>query len=230
DDHLAEFVHVGPVDRAFFQGLDEVAGFHAGLILAIDHDRIAAADPDRIDFGLAQEIGADGIEVRPLRDPVAVEDRLTAAGGGDDDILFLRRHFRTGHRVAVGLTQVAHLPAGAAAVFFIRTVDLYPANLAHLTYRLELGAGLLAAAEETDLAGVGAGHVFGGHAAGGAGPYLAQVVGVDQGQQRSRFAVVEADMEVCSLAAGGVGLVAHHPQAFCRRRHDVPPGLVRSPR
>ena len=59
DDHLAQLVDVGPVDRAFFQGLDEVAGFDAGLVLAVDDDRVAAAHRDGVHLGLAQEIRAD---------------------------------------------------------------------------------------------------------------------------------------------------------------------------
>ena len=73
DDHLAQLVHVGPVDRAVLQRLHEVAGLQAGLVLAVHDDRLAAAHGDGVDLRLAEEVRADGVDVRPLGDPVAVE-------------------------------------------------------------------------------------------------------------------------------------------------------------
>ena len=71
DDDLAQFVDVGPVESAVLECRHEIAGLEAGLVLAVDDDRLAAADRDGVDLGLGEEVRADDVEVRALREPVA---------------------------------------------------------------------------------------------------------------------------------------------------------------
>src|SRR5207244_3706387 len=175
DDDLAQLVHVGPVNRAFLESLHKVPGFNAGLILAVHDDRFAAAYAHRVDLGLADEVGANGVNMRSLRDPVAVEHRLAASRGRDDDVLVFRGHLGTRHRLDFGVADAGHLVGETAAVFLGETVNLDAANLADLAHRLELRACLLAAAENADTAGVRPGHILRGHAAGRAGAHLAQI-------------------------------------------------------
>src|SRR5262249_25589692 len=161
DDHLPQFVHVGPVDRAVLQCLHKIAGLQPRLVLAVHDDRLAAAHGDGVDFGLAEEIRADGVDVRALGDPVAVKHRFAAARGGDDNALVFGPHLRARHRLDLGLAPLAHFTGEAAAVLLVGAVNLDSADLADLADRLYLRAGLLAGAEQADLAGLGPRHVLG---------------------------------------------------------------------
>ena len=161
-----------------------------------------------------------------LGQPVAIEHRFAAGRGGNDDVLVLGGQFWTRHRHHLRLAQLTHFIAEVAAVIFVRTVDLHPPNFAHLAHGQQLCARLFAAAEETYFAGIGTGHVLRGHAAGGPGAHLPQVIGLHQGEQGAALAVVQPDVEVGALAAGAVRLVAHHAQGLGGAAHDVQQGVV----
>src|SRR5207302_4301125 len=148
--------------------LDKVAGFEPGLVLAIDHDRLAAPHGHGVNFDLAKEVGAHGVDVRPLGDPVAVEHRLPARRGGDDDVFILRGQFGTRHRLDFDAAYGGHFAGEAPTVLLVGAVDLDAADLAHLAYRFKLRPRLFAAAEEAHLASVRPGHVLRRHATGGA--------------------------------------------------------------
>src|SRR5262249_30085754 len=147
DDDMAQFVDVTPLKGAFFERLHKIPRLDPRLLLAVDHDRFAHAHGHAVQFGLAEKIGAHGVDVRPLGDPLAVQDRLAAGGGGDDDVLVLTSHFRTRNRFDFGLADLAHFVREATAVVFVGAVNLHALNPAHLADRDELGACLFTAAE-----------------------------------------------------------------------------------
>src|SRR5207302_8219457 len=154
DDDLSELVYVGPVNRPLFQGLNKITSLQARLLLAVDHDRLTAANRHVVNFCLAEEIRADGIDMGPFGNPVAVEHRLSAISRGDDDVLVFRSHLRTRHRLHLNLALLAHLGRTVAAMLVIRTEHLPPADFANAADRLALRARLLAAAEPAPLARV----------------------------------------------------------------------------
>ncbi len=127
----------------------------------------------------------------------------------------------------LGLAHLAHLRGETAAAFLVGTVDHDAAHLAHLADGQQLRAGLLAAAEEADLGGVGPGHVLRGHAAGRPGAHLAEIVGLHQGQQARRSCRRRAGHGTGRrLAAGGVDLGPHDAERLDGRRHGVQHGVV----
>src|SRR5216684_411272 len=89
DNHLTQFMHIGPVNGSLFERLDEIARLESGLVLAIYHDRLTTPHRNRVDFCLAQEVRADGIDMGAFGNPMTVKHGFAAGGSGDDDVLIL---------------------------------------------------------------------------------------------------------------------------------------------
>src|SRR5262249_28742864 len=152
DDDLAQLADVGPAQQSFFQRLLEIARFQAGLVLAVHHDGIAATQSRHVQLRFAKEVGTDRVDVGPLGEPLAVEDWLPAIGRGDDYVLALGGLLRPSHGDHLRLARIAHLGREAAAMFLVGTENLNAANASNLADGQQLRAGLLAAAEQADLA------------------------------------------------------------------------------
>ena len=75
-DSPDDYLDGSPVDRAVFEGLDQVAGFKAGLILAVYNNRLASADQLGVEFGLGEKIGADCVDMRAFSHPGAIGESL----------------------------------------------------------------------------------------------------------------------------------------------------------
>jgi hypothetical protein len=183
---------------------------------------VQAANGGHVQLGLAEEVRADGVEVRALADPGSAQHRLAAGRGRDDDVLVLGRLLGTVDGYDLGLTRRTHFRGETATILFIAAVHGDPSHLAHGADGEQLRAGLIAAAEETDLRGVGSSQVLRGDATRGTGPHLAEIVGLHQTQQGAGLAVVEDEVELGRrLAAGGVNLRSHDAERLGGRRHRM---------
>ena len=150
---------------AGFERLAKIAGFEVGLLLVVHDNRLGTLDDGDIDLRFGHHVRADRVDVGAVREPIAQQDGITAAGGRDDDVLIAGSVFRARRRLDETLALQRHLRAKAPAILLVAAVNEDALDRAHLANGEELRARLFAGAEEADRAGVGPSQEFGGDVA-----------------------------------------------------------------
>ena len=84
-DDVGQVDGAPPVEDAFFERVDEIAGLVPASRDAVADDDVGAAHGRGIDFGARQGVRADGADHRSFGQPRAVEDGRGTGGGRDHD-------------------------------------------------------------------------------------------------------------------------------------------------
>src|SRR5215831_4291565 len=101
----------------------EVAGLELALLLAVDDDAARPANGGDVDLRLANEIGADDVEMRSLGYPVAMQHRLAAARRSDHDVLATRGFIGASDGLDRAATERPHLRTERAAFLLAAQED-----------------------------------------------------------------------------------------------------------
>ena len=97
-DELAELADIGPCELARGDQLAKLARFHLGLFDVIGRLHRSAQHRLGIDLAPIAGIGAGGIDMRALREPLGPADRLGRLGDGDHHIGVRNAGFRRRRR------------------------------------------------------------------------------------------------------------------------------------
>jgi len=134
---------VGGGPAAFGDSHDHVAGFFEGGGAGVD-DEAGTLDQGGVEFALGREAGADGDYVGAVTDPIALNDRVRRRGDRDYDIGAAYNGFGVGHGARPGFG----CEFAQAGWVWAPGADF--GELAYLTERFVMAAGLDSGAENSE--------------------------------------------------------------------------------
>ncbi len=129
-----------------------------------------------------------------LGQPGAVEHRLAAGRGRDDDRQILGGLLWPVDAADFDLQPLGHAGRKIVALRLVAAVDVGDLDRPGADDGGQLAFGLPAGAEQAQVGGIAVGHGLDGHAGGGPGAQLAEPVGLDQCDQRA-LSVVKTDVK-----------------------------------
>ena len=199
-----ELRQAGEIDNAALDGLVEVSAFEGRLFAVVDDDGVGFAHGIEVDFATQEGVGADGVEVRALFQPRALQDWFGGVGGGYDDI-----GFGGGLRVVDGFHGDADLLGHALgeliSAAFIAAIGQDAGDVSDGADGGDLRKGLCSDADDADgLACIFARHVFCGNAARRAGAEGSEPIRLDDGCEFAFVHVVEEDVDCAGGIEGGL--------------------------
>ena len=164
---------------------------------------------------------AGGVDVSAFGEPFALQHGAGRAGHRDYHVGVARALFGAFHRRNLYAKLRRHLIGKRLPVLRLAAEHPRRLNRAHFADRLQLGARLIAGADDAHACGVRARHILGGDAARRARAYLPQVGRLDQRQQFARVRAEYLDIELDGAACHAVSLQAHHAGAGRGGGHKV---------
>ena len=201
-DDLLQFVHLEPVEKAALDRLDQVGRLEPGVLDRVAADEGRALEHDVVELAAAAVVGADGAHERALPQPLAAQHGIGRARDGDDDVALARIAMALAGLAVVPLAERAQRRLGAA----VRDDALDPghrgANARDLRLRLP------AAADDAERRCTAPREVLGRDCARRAGSQLAELVGVDHGDELRRRCAKEQDDEAGAVCKARVHLRA----------------------